>query len=102
MTTPTSPSTGQGATSPVQSTTQACAEKRVIVIDPGHGGTTDLTASSHNNAVAKSGELEKNLTLEYGISLRAQLRSAEVEAIYKAKNICDVQVVMTRETDVNL
>ncbi|WP_437318486.1 N-acetylmuramoyl-L-alanine amidase family protein [Sorangium sp. So ce385] len=97
-----SPSTTSGADTPVSATTQACGVKRVIVIDPGHGGTQDLDGSSHNNAVSRSGELEKNLTLAFGLSLHAQLRTAEVQAIFQAKGYCEVEVLMTRETDVNV
>lgn len=99
---PANPSTGKAANVPVNAATQACAQKRVIVIDPGHGGDHDADHSSKNNATAKSGALEKNLTLEYAKSLRKSLQSADVKKLFDAKNYCDVQVVMTRETDVNV
>jgi N-acetylmuramoyl-L-alanine amidase len=102
MTVLASPSTTTGASAPVQGATQACNLKRVIVIDPGHGGTADVSASAHNHAVSHSGVEERALTLEYGLSLRTQLQSAEVQAILRARNICDLQVVMTRSTDVNV
>lgn len=98
----TNPSTTAGTTTPVQGATQACNLRRVIVIDPGHGGTTDVQASAHNHAVSHSGMEERALTLEYGLSLQTQLHSADVQAILTARNICDLQVFMTRSTDVNL
>jgi N-acetylmuramoyl-L-alanine amidase len=99
---PASPSTDKAANVPVKAATQGCAEKRVIVIDPGHGGDHDADRSSRNNAVSPSGVLEKNLTLAYAKSLKASLLSAEVKQVFQAKNYCDVQVILTRETDVNL
>lgn len=102
MTTLANPSSTTSANAPVNGTTQACNLKRVIVIDPGHGGTVGLQSSTANNATSVSGELEKTLTLEYGLSLRTALQSAEVKAILTSRNICDLKVVMTRTTDVNL
>lgn len=97
-----SPSTTTAATDPVQGATQACNLKRVIVIDPGHGGTAKMQSSTANNATSASGVMEKTLTLEFGLSLRAQLQSAAVQAILTSRNICDLEIVLTRTTDVNL
>ncbi len=67
-----------------------------VVIDPGHGGTTDLPGSSHNNAVSASGVLEKTMCLAYGLTLRSAIRSAAKDEEVKVK------VFMTRETDINV
>ena len=61
-----------------------------IVIDPGHGGTSAIGGSSHNNAVGPNGTLEKNLTLDVGLRLRDELVAR------------DHQLKMTREGDNNL
>ncbi len=100
--TPASPSTDPGANAPIDQTTAACPEKRIIVIDAGHGGTANVPGSSYNNATAVSGKLEKILTLEYAKSLRAQFSKSEVRQILSGRNCSDVQVLLTRETDVNL
>ncbi|EYF06145.1 N-acetylmuramoyl-L-alanine amidase family protein [Chondromyces apiculatus] len=99
---PASPSSGQGSNTPVSATQQGCQEKRVIVIDPGHGGTANADRSTWNNATSVSGVMEKDLTLQYAQSLKRQLASAAVKQIFTSKNYCDVQVILTRETDVNL
>lgn len=67
----------------------------VIVIDPGHGGTVKVDGSSPNNAVSPSGELEKDWTLDIAKRTRAAVLS---KAITLGKN---VEVVLTRETDIN-
>lgn len=68
----------------------------VVVIDPGHGGTTDKQGSSWNNAESPSGVLEKTMTLDYGLALRASLRAKrEQEKI-------NLRVFMTRDSDANL
>lgn len=64
-------------------------EMPVVVIDPGHGGTTDTGGSSHNNAVGPNGLLEKNLTLDIALRVKAHLQGVAT-------------VILTRETDVNL
>jgi N-acetylmuramoyl-L-alanine amidase len=99
---PASPSTDKDATAPVDGVKQECQQKRVIVIDPGHGGEHDLDGSSANNATAVSGVLEKTLTLEWAKVLKTQLESADVKAIFTAKGYCEVKVILTRESDVNL
>ena len=100
--TPASPYSGTNAGAPVDAVKRSCTEKRVIVIDPGHGGTENKPGSSANNATSLSGPKEKTLTLEFAQSLRRQLASAEVKAILESKGFCDVGVIMTRETDINL
>ena len=62
----------------------------VIVIDPGHGGTTAVGGSSPNNATGPAGTLERDLTLEVGLL---------VEPFLTAQGHT---VVLTRTTDVNL
>jgi N-acetylmuramoyl-L-alanine amidase len=68
----------------------------VIVIDPGHGGTSKVGGSSPNNAVSPSGELEKNWTLDIAKRTKTALLS---KALATGKN---VKVFLTRETDINL
>ena len=63
--------------------TSAEDEKITVVIDPGHGGRD-------GGAVGKDGTLEKDLNLAVALKLKAILESA------------DIQVVMTRETDIEL
>lgn len=68
----------------------------VIVIDPGHGGTQNVSGSDANHAISVSGVKEKKLTLDFSLILRDELvRQAE-------KNGETVGVVLTRTTDVNL
>ena len=62
----------------------------IIAIDPGHGGTTRVGGSSPNNATGPAGTLEKELTLDVGLALRDVLQQR------------GHQVVMTRDSDVNL
>ena len=97
-----SPSSASGANQPVDATTSSCKEKRVIVIDPGHGGTTKVGGSSPNNATAASGVLEKQLTLEYAEVLKTHLESDEIQQIFKGKGYCEVKIIQTRTTDVNV
>lgn len=62
----------------------------IIVLDPGHGGDTNLVGSSANNAVGPAGTLEKNLTLDVATRLGALMTSR------------GHTVHMTRTTDVNV
>lgn len=70
-------------------------EAKVVVIDPGHGGSspagsnTDFTLSSPNNARTPSGLKEKDLTLELALVMRDVLQKK------------GVRCVLTRETDEN-
>jgi N-acetylmuramoyl-L-alanine amidase len=97
-----SPASASGANQPVDATTSSCKEKRVIVIDPGHGGTANVQGSSYNNAIAASGVLEKRLTLEYAQVLKTHLESIEIQQIFKGKGYCEVKILLTRTTDVNV
>ena len=99
---PASPYSGANASAPVDGVKRGCSEKRVIVIDPGHGGTENKPGSSANNATSVSGPKEKTLTLDFALSLRLQLASSEVKAIFESRGYCDVGVILTRETDINL
>ena len=65
----------------------------VVVIDPGHGGTTNVLGSSANNAVSPSGVLEKTMTLDYGLALRDSLRAK------RQQDKLNLRVFMTRKTD---
>lgn len=68
----------------------------VIVVDPGHGGTQNVSGSDANHAISVSGVKEKKLTLDFSLILRDELvRQAE-------KNGETVGVVLTRTTDVNV
>ena len=67
-----------------------------IVIDPGHGGTSDVSGSSGNNAISASNVKEKKLTLDFALILRDELLRQAA-----ARNET-VQVVLTRTTDVNV
>jgi N-acetylmuramoyl-L-alanine amidase len=66
------------------------APARVVVIDPGHGGTAALGGSSANNAIGPRGMLEKHVTLDIAQRARDILRER------------GIAVVLTRETDDNL
>lgn len=62
----------------------------IIVVDPGHGGTTNVDSSSWNNATGPGGTLEKAINLAIGLALRAELTRR------------GHMVTMTREDDSNL
>lgn len=68
----------------------------VVVIDPGHGGTANVSGSKWNNATSASGVLEKTLTLLWCQTLKEQILSQAAAAGETIK------VVLTRTTDVNL
>lgn len=99
---PEKPSADEGANRPIDGVKRPCPKKRVIVIDPGHGGTKKESGSDPNHAVAVSGKKEKVLTLEFARSLRAALEGPEVEAILGGKDCRDLEVILTRDEDVNL
>lgn len=67
--------------------------KPTVVIDPGHGGTYEVGGSSWNNAISFSGVMEKAMTLQMALLVRDALA-----AIPRAS----INVVLTRQTDVNL
>lgn len=60
------------------------------VIDPGHGGASEVGESSANNATGLNGTLEKTLTLDVGLKCRDFLVSQ------------GQIVLMTRDSNVNL
>lgn len=62
----------------------------IIVIDPGHGGSTAVGGSSANNAIGPNGTLEKDLTLDIALRVFAAFQGS----IHR--------VILTRTTDVNL
>lgn len=68
----------------------------IVVVDPGHGGTTEFPDSSSNNATSPSGAREKNMTLDYGLALRNAIIS------YAEENKVQMRVRMTREDDRNI
>lgn len=68
----------------------------VIVIDPGHGGTSNVSGSSANNAISVSNVKEKKLALDFALILRDELLR---QAVSKGEA---VQVVLTRTTDINV
>jgi N-acetylmuramoyl-L-alanine amidase len=67
-----------------------------VVIDPGHGGTSNKPGSSANNAISFSGVKEKKLTLDFCLILRDELRRQSDESGE------EIDVVLTRTTDKNL
>ena len=68
----------------------------VVVIDPGHGGSSDLPGSDANHAVSPTNVKEKDLALGYGLALREALKAK----VHQDK--LNVKVLMTRDTDVNV
>jgi N-acetylmuramoyl-L-alanine amidase len=69
---------------------------KVIVIDPGHGGTAIVGGSSPNNAMCPNGELEKTWTLEFAKRTQTAVLT---KALAAGKNI---KVILTRDKDVNI
>lgn len=67
-----------------------------IVVDPGHGGTKDVPGSHANHAISVSGVKEKKLALDFALILRDELQK---QAAGRGES---VNVVLTRETDVNV
>ena len=67
-----------------------------IVIDPGHGGNTQIGGSSRNNATSTSGVPEKVITLQMAYLARQAIRD-----VAEAGNH-DIRVFLTRESDKNL
>jgi N-acetylmuramoyl-L-alanine amidase len=72
------------------------AKLGAIVLDPGHGGTKKAGGSSPNNATSISGQLEKNLALDFCQRLKSELQSQATAAGDQ------VDVFLTRTTDVNV
>ena len=92
--------TGSGQA--VEASTTECDDKRVIVIDPGHGGTQNVSGSSWNNATSVSGPLEKELTLKFAGVLKEKLETEEMLERAKARGFCELEVFLTREDDSNM
>ncbi|MFD0894694.1 N-acetylmuramoyl-L-alanine amidase [Luteolibacter ambystomatis] len=82
----------------ILATLTVSAAEKVIVIDPGHGGSTDAgsqkerTLSSSNNATSPSKLLEKDLTLELSLEVAKQLSARPHTAL---------KPVLTRTKDEN-
>lgn len=80
----------------------ASTDPPVIVIDPGHGGSSvagslsKRSNSSPNNATTPGGILEKDLTLEFSKILRDEIKAAAERTGPR------VGVLLTREDDRNL
>jgi len=68
----------------------AAATPRTVVLDPGHGGATNLPGASWNNAVGPTGSLEKTWTLDVCLRARAILESR------------GYTVLMTRNSDISI
>jgi N-acetylmuramoyl-L-alanine amidase len=68
----------------------------VVVIDPGHGGTSDLPGSDANHAVSPTNVKEKDLALSYGLALREALETKVQQ------DKLNVKVLMTRKVDENV
>lgn len=66
-----------------------------VVIDPGHGGTGNVGGSDGNHAVGASGVKEKELTLILANLVKTELQNAAAAGH-------NINIVMTRTTDVNL
>lgn len=69
----------------------------VVVLDPGHGGSSKIGGSSSNNAISASGILEKTLTLDLAKRVRKQLKTSSDEIPGS-----DIAVHLTRSGDTNL
>jgi len=91
--TPKTPSPGPGnpPSNPNPNPTPPSGAKRVV-IDAGHGGTSTVGGSSANNATSYSGVLEKKMTLEMAQMVRNSLNQLAP----------DVDVIMTRNSDINV
>lgn len=68
----------------------------VVVIDPGHGGSTNLAGSSFNNSRTPSGVLEKTLALDYEKEL-----AGAVTKLFEGRGV-PVRVALTRDRDINV
>jgi N-acetylmuramoyl-L-alanine amidase len=69
--------------------------KGIVVIDPGHGGTTNVGGSDANHATSPSGVQEKAMTLTMGLLVRDALVAANAGGH-------QITVFMTRAKDENL
>ncbi len=64
-------------------------ERKTVVLDPGHGGTSVAGGSTPNRGIGANGVFEKDVALDLATRIREQLRD-------------DFTVVLTRENDRNL
>ena len=64
-------------------------DRKTLVLDPGHGGTTATGGSTPNRGIAANGLFEKDVALDLARRVRERLRT-------------DFTVVLTRESDVNV
>jgi N-acetylmuramoyl-L-alanine amidase len=62
----------------------------LVVLDPGHGGTTKVGGSSPNNATGPNGTKEKDLVLDIAKRVNEQLKARAITAL------------MTRDSDDNI
>jgi N-acetylmuramoyl-L-alanine amidase len=69
----------------------------VVVLDPGHGGSSKIGGSSSNNAISSSGVLEKTMTLSLAKLVQKQLTKFSDE-----NPGADIKVHLTRSGDSNL
>lgn len=69
--------------------------KGIVVIDPGHGGTTNMGGSDANHATSPSGVREKAMTLTMGLLVKDALEAANAGGH-------QITVFMTRTKDENL
>ena len=67
----------------------------IVVIDPGHGGTADVSGSHWNNATSPSGVMEKTMARDYGLALRTSLQTKAQQ------DKLNLRVLMTRTGDIN-
>ncbi|MDI1451723.1 N-acetylmuramoyl-L-alanine amidase [Polyangium sp. 6x1] len=83
---------------PVSAKKECYKKKWVVVIDPGHGGTTNVSGSKSNNAIGVvSGVLEKTMTQRF-----ADILKATIEARAKTLNV-DVEALLTKsDENINL
>lgn len=69
----------------------------VVVLDPGHGGSSKIGGSSPNNAVSACGIFEKTMTLDLAKRVQKQLKKSSEEIPGS-----DIEVHLTRTGDTNL
>lgn len=69
--------------------------KGIVVLDPGHGGTTNVGGSDANHATSPSGVQEKAMTLTMGLLVKDVLEAANASGH-------QITVFMTRSKDENL
>lgn len=82
---------------------QGAPSPRVIVIDPGHGGSHDAgTDAEHNKSTSNNATSVVHHILEKDVTLQlSKLVAARIEASDAARS-GKVKVILTRDSDVNL